>query len=85
MEQISGNVIRQRGVVILPFPFSDLKQKKVRPAIIISNNKYNRYSDDVVAVPLTSNPRPLKYGVRVTNRNMECGELVLGVLFPSLF
>ena len=77
MEQVSESMIRQRNVVILPFPFSDLRRKKVRPAIVISNNEYNRHSDDIVTVPLTSNPRPSEYGVRVTSRNMECGELIV--------
>ena len=77
MEQVSKNVIQQRCVVILPFPFSDLQRKKARPAIVVSNNGYNRKSDDVVAVPLTSNPRPSEYGVPVTNRNMEDGRLVV--------
>lgn len=62
---------------MLPFPFSDLQRKKARPAIIVSNSRYNTYSKDVVAVPLTSSPRSSKYGIPVTNREMECGELVV--------
>lgn len=48
-----------------------------RPAIIVSNNRYNRRSDDVVAVPLTSNPGPSEYSVPVKSRDMESGELVM--------
>ena len=77
MEQISENVVRQRSVIILPFPFSDLQRKKARPAIIVSNSRYNTYSKDVVAVPLTSSPRSSKYSIPVTNKEMECGELVV--------
>lgn len=77
MEQVSKGVIRQRSVVILPFPFSDLQRRKARPAIIVSSNKYNRRSDDVVAVPLTSNPRPSEYSVPVTSKNMEHGKLAV--------
>ena len=77
MEQVSEGVIQQRHVVILPFPFSDLQQRKARPAIIVSNNRYNRRSDDVVAVPLTSNLRPSEYSVSVTSKDMESGELVI--------
>ena len=47
-----------------------------RPAIIVSNNRYNRRSDDVVAVPLTSNLRPSEYSVPVTSKDIESGELV---------
>lgn len=76
MEQVSEGVIWQRSVVILPFPFSDLQRRKARPAVIISNNKYNRRSNDVVAVPLTSSQKQSKYNVPVTSRDMESGELV---------
>ena len=77
MEQVPKDVVRQRCVVILPFPFSDLRRQKARPAIIVSNDRYNRRSSDVVAVPLTSNPRPTEYGLWVTNKNMENGELIM--------
>ena len=77
MEQVSESVIQQRHVVILPFPFSDLQRRKARPAIIVSNNRYNQRSDDVVAVPLTSNLRPFEYSLPVTSRDMESGELVM--------
>ncbi|QLH09442.1 type II toxin-antitoxin system PemK/MazF family toxin [Candidatus Nitrosotenuis sp. DW1] len=46
----------QRDVVLAPFPFSDLSQSKFRPAIIMSNNNYNRKFQDFIAIPLTSNP-----------------------------
>lgn len=77
MEQVPEDVVQQRSVVILPFPFSDLQRRKARPAIVVSNNRYNRRSDDVVAVPLTSNLRPSEYNVLVTNKDMEYGKLVV--------
>ncbi len=77
VEQVSEDVIQQRSVVILPFPFYDLQRRKARPAIIMSNDKYNERSDDVVAVPLTSNLRPSEYSMLVTSRDMEYGELVM--------
>ena len=77
MEQVSESVIQQRRVVILSFPFSDLQRGKGRPAIIVSNNRYDRRLDDVVAVQLTSNPKPSEYSVPVTSKDMESGELVM--------
>ena len=68
MEQVSEDVIQHRSVVILPFPFSDLQRRKARPAIILSNDKYNERSDDVVAIPLTSNLRPSEYSILADNR-----------------
>lgn len=70
-------MIFQRDIVLLTFPFSDLKSSKVRPAIVLSNNKYNRRSDDFVAVPLTSNLRLRDYVILVTNNELETGNLIV--------
>jgi mRNA interferase MazF len=32
--------LRQREMALIPIPFSDLKSKKKRPVIVISNNLY---------------------------------------------
>ena len=43
----------KRGTVVLvPFPFTDLSAQKVRPALIISDAKYNR--QDVVVLFVSS-------------------------------
>lgn len=31
--------VHQKEIVLLPYPFSDLEGKKVRPAVIVSNDK----------------------------------------------
>lgn len=36
-------------IVLLPFPFTDLQRKKVRPAIVISNDKVNNTGDCLFA------------------------------------
>lgn len=70
-------VISQRDVVLLTFPFSDLESSKIRPAIVLSNDKYNRYSGDFVAVPLTSNLKLRDYAILVTNNELESGNLIV--------
>jgi mRNA interferase MazF len=70
-------VIFQRDIVLLTFPFSDLASSKVRPAIVLSNDKYNRRSEDFVAVPLTSNLRLRDYAILVTNNDLESGNLIV--------
>jgi mRNA interferase MazF len=49
-------------VVLVPFPFTDLSAVKRRPALIISNDEYNRATGDVVIAQITSKlnspPRP---------------------------
>ena len=34
--------VKQRDIILIKFPFSDLSGAKVRPALVISNNQYNQ-------------------------------------------
>ena len=70
-------MILQRQIILLNFPFSNLKTSKVRPAIIISNDKYNKKSKDVVVVPMTSNLTKTDYDMIITNDNLEEGDLIV--------
>lgn len=70
-------MILQRKIILLPFPFSDLKQSKVRPVIIISNDKYNKKSEDIIVVPLTSNLKQTGYDILVTDKNLTKGNLIV--------
>ena len=65
----------QRDLLLVPFPFSDQSGRKVRPVIVISNNEFNRYSDDVIVVGVTSNISKDKYTLNLTNNNLEEGKL----------
>ncbi len=61
---------------MLKFPFSDLESSKVRPAIVLSNDRYNRRSEDFLAVPLTSNLKLRDYALLVSNNELESGNLI---------
>ena len=67
----------QRDIVLLNFPFSNLKQSKVRPAVILSNDKHNKKSNDIVFVPLTSNLQQTDYDMLITNKHLEKGNLIV--------
>ncbi len=69
--------ISQRDIVLLSFPFSDLKGSKVRPALVLSNNSYNSKFEDFVAVPLTTRIKSREYSVLLTNDDLEKGELII--------
>lgn len=45
---------RRGDVVIVLFPFTDLSDRKQRPALVVSPDTYNCSSDDVVLLAITS-------------------------------
>ena len=55
---ILHTMIFERGdVVLVPFPFSDQRTSKKRPAVIVSSNRHNELSSDVFIMAITSKTR----------------------------
>lgn len=71
MEEIS---ITQKDLFLAPFPFSDLTLEKVRPVIVLSNDKYNENSTDVIVCAVTSKAVKL-YGVDISTNDLKTGKL----------
>jgi mRNA interferase MazF len=65
------NIYRQRDIVLVPFPFSDLSGQKVRPVLILSNDAYNQQSADVVVCGLTTNLSPAPYSIIIEVTDVE--------------
>lgn len=65
------SIYRQRDIALVPFPFSNLSDKKVRPVLILSNDRYNQQSADVVVCGLTTNLRPAPYSILVDVTDVE--------------
>ncbi len=42
-------IYKQGSIILIPFPFSDQKITKKRPAVIVSSNEYNSIYFDVVS------------------------------------
>lgn len=68
-------MIEQKDLLLVPFPFSDQSGRKVRPVIVISNNEFNKYSDDIIVIGVTSNILKDKYTLNLTNDNLDEGRL----------
>ena len=58
-------------VVVVPFPFSDLRQAKRRPALVISSLK----SDDLILCQITSQNVRDDYAITFENQDMNDGKL----------
>jgi mRNA interferase MazF len=65
------SIYRQRDIVLVPFPFSDLSGQKVRPVLILSNDAYNQQSADVVVCGLTTNLSPTPYSIIIEVTDIE--------------
>ncbi len=46
---------KQWEIVLVEFPFTDLRQKKLRPVLIVSTDTLNLISNSVVTLQITSN------------------------------
>ncbi len=67
MEKIS---LKQRDIILVPFPFSDQSNSKVRPALIASNNEFN-HSQDIIVLGITSNHFEGKYKIAIEKKDLE--------------
>lgn len=48
---------KQKDIVLIPFPYSDLTGSKQRPALIISNEKLNKTDDRICCLITSNNPK----------------------------
>ena len=69
-------MIKQRDLLLVPFPFSDQSGRKIRPVVVISNNNFNEYSEDVLIVGVTSNISKDIFTLFLRNEDLEEGKLI---------
>lgn len=74
-----GTTLKQRDIILVPFPYSDLSNNKKRPAIIISDNNHNFHNEDVICCAITSNPREYEKSIPIEENDFETGKLI----YPS--
>ncbi|MBZ4647297.1 MAG: transcriptional modulator of MazE/toxin, MazF [Clostridia bacterium] len=61
--------------MLIPIPFSDLTSSKKRPVLVLSNNDYNRKTEDIIVAAVTSNITSKDYNVLISNKDMQEGNL----------
>ena len=67
MEEIS---LKQRDIVLIPFPFSDQTHAKVRPTLIASNNVFNQ-SEDIIVLGITGNLTKNQFKIPIEKKDLE--------------
>jgi len=60
--------MKQGDIVWLEFPFSNLAEKKLRPAAVLSNDSYNKYAN-VLLAGIYGKKQPLS--MQITNKDLE--------------
>ncbi|MCY4595803.1 MAG: type II toxin-antitoxin system PemK/MazF family toxin [Bryobacterales bacterium] len=73
---LSTTRYRRGDIVLVPFPFSDLSSTKKRPALVVSPDGFNKRTQDVVLVAITSQPSD-SYVVALSEADYVDGELPL--------
>ncbi len=66
-------------VIVIPFPFSDLRHSKKRPALVIAELE----GDDVVLCQITSSTRIDKYSIQLTDEFESGGLRVKSNIRPN--
>lgn len=64
----------QRGeIVLVPVPFTDLSSNRRRPVVVISNDDYQKTTQDMIVVAMTSNPTSVPYSFVIDTPDLEKG------------
>ena len=69
--------MNQRDIIWVSLPYTDFKEAKARPAVVVSNDEYNKSHKDLVVCALTTNLQTKEYSVIIDNENISSGKLPL--------
>ena len=74
---------KQQDIVWAKFPFSDMRDAKFRPALVVSNSIYNRNNSDVLVCAITSTPDRKEYSIVIDSSNLSSGKLPIKSMVRS--
>lgn len=63
-------------LILVPFPYTDLSSKKMRPALVLSNATHNHQGSDVIALGVTSNLANAAHSILLKASDMVQGKLL---------
>ncbi|MFH1588206.1 MAG: type II toxin-antitoxin system PemK/MazF family toxin [Candidatus Diapherotrites archaeon] len=72
---MSSSSFEQGEIVIAPIPFSNLIEAKIRPALIISNREYNKSSEDIIVLKITSKVKDYPFDIELNEKDISEGTL----------
>ncbi|MBN1941422.1 MAG: type II toxin-antitoxin system PemK/MazF family toxin [Candidatus Diapherotrites archaeon] len=72
---MNSSNFEQGDLVVADLMFSEQIGAKRRPALVISNSEFNRHSDDLILLKITSQGSKTRYDVLLTSKDLEKGRL----------
>ena len=74
MQKISLN-FREGDIVILELPFTDLIGKKLRPVLVLSSERLNKISRDLIVAKISSSQQLEDFEIELKPDDLEEGKL----------
>ena len=71
----SGINFEQGEIILVPFPFTNLRATKKRPVLVLSKTEINRRFADFVSCGVTSNIQNAEYSVLIDQNDLKFGYL----------
>ncbi len=68
--------MQQGDIVIINFPFTSLVSSKIRPALIISNEKFNQKGVNLMLLAISTQPGQSFYSAKLTQADLTKGTLL---------
>jgi len=62
-------MIKRGDIVLLSFPFTNLTTTKVRPALVVSDDSFNKVSKDAIFLFITKKKYTTPFDLRINNAN----------------
>lgn len=62
-------MIKRGEIVLLSFPFTDLQTTKVRPALVVSSDSFNKIGRDAIFIFITSKPYNEPFDIRIDKQD----------------
>src|SRR3989344_3402235 len=69
--------MKQGELLWIRFPYSNLAESKIRPAVTVSNDSYNQQNQDIVVCAITSNLKETPYSLPLDNHHLTQGQLAI--------
>ena len=77
------SIIKQREIILIPFPFTDLSATKKRPALVISYTDFNKENKGILVCQITHNLKQRRHSIYINNNNLENGSLAVESLIKA--